>query len=374
MLKAAMGVSFPALSASPARMAPSSSMASYASVAAGRAASLAGDVGGYLGMVVDPHSKERGARYPDETIVPTGMVHLATSVTYTVPAGESTFATQLKWKCDQDGLPGAPADLPPIILPKPVPAPGTWVDYGVPQTSWASLSAVDRTLACGIRVRLIGLPVATFLPAGTLYFIQLQASEVPMASEAAAIQAVTAGKGFSVTVNELSKSDGVTIPFLPQGPMSFVFSDTNSFAAVEAGIPGSLIPAGVVAANGSVIVLGFGMQPGQELRVDYAHHIEYIPRVEAAGLIATSVCPPSSMARDAISRGAQLVQQSLAGATSFSKVAGLVSEFAPSILSSLGRAATGLIPGGAFLARGAAAMAKGFGAPAWLSSALESIA
>jgi len=93
----------------------------------------------------------------------------------------------------------------------------------------------------GIRTRLVGLPTSTFLPSGTLYFLRIQEAELSATlaaldvSETAAIQAVTAGKGFSMTVNELSKLDGVILPFLPQGPMSFVFSDNNSVAAAAAG-------------------------------------------------------------------------------------------------------------------------------------------
>jgi len=323
-------------------------------------------------MVMDPHSKDKGCRYPDETIVPTGLVHLASSLTYTVDANAATngFGSGLVWKCDIDNTGGA--DTSPIWPPGAVGhAPG-YVNYGSPQTTWANLSATDRTLAAGIRVRLIGLPTSTFMPSGTIYFLQMQAIErnSPPTTESAAIQAVTAGKGFSVTVNELSKSDGVCIPYLPQGPMSFVFSDTNAEAPVTAG---GETASTVVSANGYLWVVAFGCQEGQSFRFDYAHHIEYIPRATAAGLIATRIEPPSSGLRDAISRGAQSVQSNLAGATSMSQVRQLTDGGA-SVLGQLAKVAVGMVPGGSLIAKGASVIADSAGAPAWLSSALRALA
>jgi len=362
---------FPALpSASNRQPAPSASYASYASIASGRAAALQGKVAPYLAMVLDPHSKDKGARYPDETIVPTGLNHLAASASYTIPDGGSTFVTGLRWKCSRD-TPGG-ADTAPILTAAPTYGSGDWSEYGTPQTTWASLSAVDRTLAAGIRVRLVGLPTSTFLPAGTVYFLQLQSIELgslPL-TEAAAIQAVTAGKGFSCTVNELSKTDGITLPYLPQGPMSFVFSDTDSEAPVTAG---STSTSTVVSANGFLFVIGFGLQAGQTLRFDYAHHIEYIPRSIAAGIVATRVEPPSAELRDAISRGAQAIQSSLAGATSASKVQRLVDGGASAILP-LAKVAMNMVPGGRLLAAGGAALSSSLGGPSWLTSALSALA
>lgn len=348
----------------------SASQQAYANVASDRASALTGKVSPYLSMVMDPHSKDKGVRYPDETIVPTGLVHLAYSTTYTVPAATSNFATALTWKCDIDNAGGA--DTSPIWPPGPVGAGPGYNDYGAPQATWAALSATDRTLAAGIRVRVIGLPTSTFMPSGTIYFIQAQASErlsLP-STEAAAIQAVTAGKGFSVTVNELSKADGVTIPYLPQGPMSFVFSDTNAEAPVTAGAETAST---VVSANGLLWVVAFGLQPGQSFRIDYAHHIEYIPRVTAAGLIATRVEPPSSELRDAISRGAQAVQTNLAGATNLQQIRPLT-DGGGAVLGQLAKVAVGMVPGGSLIAKGASLVANTFGAPAWLSSALNALA
>lgn len=369
MLKAKSSENFPALSKAQPRPV-SSSYQSYASVASGRASALQGAVSPYLAMVLDPQSKDKAARYPDETIVPTGLVHLASQSTYTVPTGTTTLITMLRWKCDIDD-PSTGANTAPINLPSSAFS-GTWNDYGSSQASWADISSIDRTLACGIRVRVVGLPTATYLPSGTLYFLQLQQNENALSystSEQNAIQAVMAGKGFSCTVNELSKTDGVTLPFLPQGPMSFVFSDTNSEPAAIAG-SGISAPPTVVSANGYVAVVAFGLQEGTVFRFDYAHHIEYIPSVKAAGLVATKVEPPSSAARDAISRGAQAIQKSLAGSSNIGSIAGLVTGGGVSALSAITKAAVGMIPGASTAVSMAKMAADGLGAPAWVKSAL----
>lgn len=387
MIKAKSPENFPALpkARSPSSPAPvgagAGSYASYADVASGRAGAIGSSISPYLSMVIDPMSKEKGVRYPDETIVPTGMVHLASSTSFTIPEDypvpglKGSFWTGLRWKCDVDDT-TTTANTAPILGPQGVGEPIVFSDYGAPQKTWADLSAVDRSLALGLRVRVVALPTATYLPSGTLYFLQIQANEsfLDFATEAGCIQAVTAGKGFSMTVNELSKCDGVTLPYLPQGPMSFVFSDTNAEAPVLAGVPVFGTSPTVVSANGSIAVFGFGLQTGITLRVDYAHHIEYIPRVKAAGLVATKVEPPSAPARDAISRGAQLVQQSLAGSTSLGKVSGVVTGGGMSALSTLARAAVGLIPGASQGLAVAKAAADTLGAPSWLKSAIGFLA
>jgi hypothetical protein len=384
-VKAKSPENFPALSKAlntpPVRTGPvgagAGGYASYAEVASGRASAIGSSISPYLSMVVDPMTKEKGVRYPDETIVPTGMVHLASSTTFTIPEDYPTpglkgsIWTALRWKCDVDNV-STTANTAPILGPQGIGDTIAYTDYGNPQKTWSDLSSVDRTLAAGIRVRVVALPTATYLPSGTLYFLQIQASDSfsDFSTEQGCIQAVTAGKGFSMTVNELSKSDGVTLPYLPQGPMSFVFSDTNAEAPVTAGAPGSGLASTVVSANGSIAIFGFGLQPGMTVRLDYAHHIEYIPRVQAAGLVMTKVEPPSAPARDAISRGAQLVQQSLAGATSLGKVSGVVTGGGISALSTLARAAVGMIPGASQGLAVAKAAAEGLGAPSWLKSAI----
>lgn len=386
-MKAKSSENFPALGRAHPTWAPSGGSASYqsyASVASGRASELGRAVSPYLAMIIDPHSKEKGCRYPDETIVPTGMVHLSSQVTFTVPdfatappGFAGSFYTALRWKVDEDD-PSSVIDTDPILAPRQLgtAGPDPWQTYGAPQSTWVALSAIDRTLACGIRVRLVALPTATFLPSGTLYFLQLQnvdTRDTNYSVEATCIQAVTAGKGFSMTVNELSKTDGVTLPYLPQGPMSFVFSDSNSEAAVTAGL-GAGAPSTVVSANGTLYVFGFGLQAGMSLRVDFAHHVEYIPKAVAAGLVSTKVESPSSTSRDAISRGAQSIQSALAGATSAGPIRSLVTGGGLDALSGIARAAIGMIPGAAPVLGAAKAMAGSFGAPPWLKSALNFLA
>jgi len=329
-------------------------------------------------MILDPLAKEKGCRYPDETIVPTALSHLTATTTYVVSSA-GTVSTFLRWKVTDYAATTVPTIQFPGALTG-VPAP-TFGDYGAPQAAWIALDAVDRTLAMGIRVRLVGLPTSTFLPSGTLYFLQVQEAEqnavvnaLALVGESAAIQAVTAGKGFSMTVNELSKLDGVTSPFLPQGPMSFVFSDKNSSSAAIAGNPTAGFPSQVVSANPVILVVGYGLEAGMQLRFDYAHHVEYIPTIQAAGLVATAVEPPSATAREGIARASALVQDRLAGATRGTDVAAITSGGPSRLVTSLGRAAVGLIPGGAALAGMASSVASGLGAPAWLTSALSALA
>lgn len=273
----------------------------------------------FINMIRDPFTKEFACRYPDETIVPTALVHLLSSTSYTVPPGTSSFATYLSWKVDNTYLP----INPPTTFGTPFAA----VSYGTPQTTWETVSSNDRTLAMGIRIRNIALPISTFKPAGTLYFIQLQANEdiQNYSTEDVCLQAVTAGKGYYFTVQELGES-AASVFYLPQGPMSYVFSNTGADAAII-GING------VVSPNGYVAMIGFGVQPGLTFRMDYAHHVEYIPKPSAAGIISTRVEPPSSNVREMISRGAQSLQQRIAGSQTFKSIADVVTSGAQQAVS-----------------------------------------
>lgn len=230
-LRADGGVQFPPLPASLVTRPKDLSLASYANGIAERAGAIRG-ASPYLRMLINPFDAT-SRRYPDESIVPTGVVHLTTSNTYTVDASAASvgFYTFLNWKLRTASgtSPFHATYYPPIPFGGTI----TYADYGGPQSSWAALSAVDRTLACAVRARLVGLPTSTFVPSGTLYFIQYQVGEGRLVfdTEAECIQAVTAKKGFSVTVAELARLGAVHIPYLPQGPMSYVFSATNSDAA-----------------------------------------------------------------------------------------------------------------------------------------------
>jgi hypothetical protein len=328
-------------------------------------------------MLLDPFSREAACRYPDETIVATGLTHLTTSDTFTAdPTG--TVQTFLRWKVTDF----AATAVPTVSLPTPFGAPVRYADYGSPQASWLALDSIDRTLAMGIKARVVALPTSTFLPSGTLYFLQVQEAELNStfvalaAGEAAAIQAVTAGKGFSMTVNELSKMDGVVLPFLPQGPMSFVFSDRNSIPAATAGTVAGT--SSVVSANPIIVVVGYGLESGLKILFDYAHHVEYVPTTAAAGLIATAVEPPSAAAREGIAKASAIVQSHISGSTSGKEVAPLLSGGdLGGLVGRLGKMAIGATGLGGLvspLASAGASVARGLGAPAWLSSALASLA
>lgn len=284
----------------------------------------AGVASPYLRMVLNPFESE-GRRYPDESIVPTGLVHLQTSSTYTVDASGAAngFWTYLNWKVTD-----AVASLHSTILsPIAIGSTPTFSDYGVPQASWRALDSIDRTLACAVRVRLMGLPTSTFVPSGTVYFLQYQPGEVGTGvdTEAECIQAVTARKGFSITLAEIARLGAVHLPFLPQGPMSYVFSASNSYAA--SGFPdnaASLINS-PISPNGGLAVVAYGVQQNVVLRFDYSHHVEYIPKVGSAGLVETRVELPSSAAREFIATGTQNVLSVVAGGTSASDLAPLTS-------------------------------------------------
>lgn len=292
-------------------------MLKYVRDTSSRTASLR-EASDYLQMLVDPFSP-KGHRYPDETIVPTALIRFSASTTYTVDAAAaaSGFNATLCWKLRTafNGPGGFDSTFTYPTTNGNIP---TYRDYGAPQASWAAISTIDRTLACGIRVRHIGLPVSTFVPSGTLYFLQTQVGESTGAysTESACIQAVTAMKGFSLTCAELSRLGGaVHIPYLPQGPMSYVFSAPTNAAS---GFPDNVntIADQSVAANGNLFVIGFGLQAGVILRIDYAHHAEYIPGLAAAGLVETKVEMPSVDTREKIAHGTSTVLRTIGGGTS----------------------------------------------------------
>lgn len=332
------------------------------------------DIGKYGHMMMDPFNREAATRYPDETILPTSLVHLTSSSTYLVD-GTGTMWAWLKGKViSNTAALGYPAAYT-LIRPTRVGTPWGPDDYGSLQASWQALESIDRTLAYGIRVRVTGLAPSSFLPSGSFYFLQIQQDEAQAAfgalsasGEEYAIQAVTAGKGFSMTTNELSKMDGVTLPGLPQGPMSFLFSDKDAVMTNTAGNAPTLgtAPSQVSSACPILIVVGFGLQAGMVIRVDYAHHVEYVPSVDASGLVQTKVCAPSAQAREGIASVAAIVQQRLGGSTSGAE--------ARDALSSVGKALTSMVPGGNLMLQGASAAVTGLGGPQWLKSALASLA
>lgn len=373
-------------------------------------ASERGTAEAYMEMVLKPTDRTKSVRYPDDCIVPTALTHLMARTTYVVPVGETTVITLLYGKVLSVESPPAPGFTRPQISY----ASGTFVppapnipttsfdpsakDYGGPQDIWESLSAVDRTLAAGIQVEVIALPATTFMPSGTIYCLQIQDLEVQQfdpattlgpVTEDLCIQAVTANKGFSITVNELQKMGGVVLPLLPQGPQSYVFSDTNSpptrgSASSFEFVGGSSIltpppqsyvvwSGGAVATMPNLVILGFGLQPGLELRFEYAHNIEYIPRIGAAGLLDVKACMPSTALRETISKSVAAVQANVQGSTSAGSVAPVLGggSNVARVAAMAVKGALSVIPGGGLLGSLAKGAADVFGAPAWLKSAIS---
>lgn len=291
----------------------STSEAEYTSAVHGRSGGIRGasdQVSRYLKMLVDPYQKQNGVRYPDETLTPTAMVHLTTSQTYTVPAGATIVTSALQGKVlDVATNPTAAPIVQPSAntLPSALPL----LDYGLPQTTWRGVDAEDRTLAAGIRMRVLGNPPSTFLTTGTAYCLQLMDDEARaliynvsgVATEAACIQAVQSGKGFQMTLDEVYRRGGVSCPLLPCGPNSFAFSDSNAAAsATDFAHPPT---SGIISKLPTAAIFIFGTVAGTVLRFDYAHHIEYIPTPAGAGLLQVGRVASSAKARETITNRVQ---------------------------------------------------------------------
>jgi len=299
-------------------------------------------------MILSPHERRTGVRYPDDSLLPTALTHLTQGNVFAVPAGGSNFITAIRWKAVIEDIPGnvigpmtlstgSLVYLEPILLPQTIPTTSVngfyskWTNYGDNQLTWSALSNTDRTLAAGISIKPAGLPPSTFVYSGNLYWIQAQMEEaqdvfnnLTVTGEPYARQLVNAGKAFTVTADELNKArSGINLSILPAGSNGYAFSDTNSQAAAIAGaFPYSLISAsypaanpGTLAANGVVIVVGYGLDPGEKFFFQHSHHVEYTPRVSASGIIATKVQPPSSKNRDSISSGIAHLAEQIFGST-----------------------------------------------------------
>lgn len=268
-----------------------------------------GTIQSYMRMLASPFHREFACRYPDETIVPTSLAHFLGTQTYTVSSTANVYTNLSVNLSAGTGSILNPTGFTAGALVAPV-----TTTYGSPQTTFGNFCGSNRTLACGLRVRVVGLPTSTFLPAGTLYFLQIEpltsegnsaAYVNAVSGEQQAINAVLAGKGFSVTVQELVNTDGVHIPFLPRGPGSFTFGDYNSADTST----------GQLTAEPILLCVGYGLQAGEVLKFDYTHHEEYVPIPGAAGLTSPEVSAPDVMARDAIHQGAAKLNQVIAGAT-----------------------------------------------------------
>lgn len=280
------------------------------------------------------------SRYPDETIIPTAVSNLTNTVTYTATTAQ--WATMLA--CNAAPL--------PIYQPAAFTgaAGGGWspstVSFGANQTTLYGFTAATRVLAAGVRVRIAGLPTSTFMPAGTVYLLQLEADSsdafttyldqtIVGGGETAAINAVREGKGFCFTMQELVNSDGIHLPLLPRGPSSFLMNKPN-LAGYGAGSSLNM-------PQPMLFAVCYGGQIGTVIKLDYVVHHEFIPNSGAGGLLPVAVVTPDTQGRDSIHKSAAQLGNNIGGQTSFTPVknalvqaaADAIVKYAPSAISSL---------------------------------------
>ena len=117
----------------------------------------------FLAMMLNPIDKSLGVRWPDETLQPTALVHLESRVSFDTSAlGE--FQTGLfvrPMTVTNAGADHTAFANGTMFNPGDFAIAGGWtanlLDYGTPHTTWAALSAQDRTVAAGINIRIRGL-------------------------------------------------------------------------------------------------------------------------------------------------------------------------------------------------------------------------
>jgi hypothetical protein len=192
-----------------------------------------------------------------------------------------------------------------------------------------------------MKVQITGLPVSTFVPAGRWYFLQLSEREMAVGvpntpddtfanitynGEAYAIAAVNAGKGFSLTSQELLNTPGgMHIPYLPPGPQSMSYTDFGTAYtwagnaapwAIAGPTPSSAqVNPSIHSMGTSLVVIGFGIPNDTTLTFSYAHHTEYTPVAGAAGIVDLQSADCSAQAREGISVISQRVSKQIHGAT-----------------------------------------------------------
>lgn len=309
----------------------------------GVAASVSGpDMRHYMATVLNPVDSPPGAKWPDDSLQPTCATKLVSSSTYTIGASQQFFAAQ-GWKLltyagasransnlrdFTGGTAVGPSYTACLIPPQDptFPTTGSFVaaDYGGEQTTYATLCAEDRTIACGMRIKLRGLPSNTLFPPGVVYLVQVAAHEFLTAqqninNEQWYIQAVNAGKGYMLNMAEIYSADGITRPFLPLGPNSFAFSgvDGARASALSSSDATQLyIKSEPVEPNGALVAVGFGITTGVTVHVTFAHHSEFVPTVAAAGILQPEVCAPDTASREVAQRAVAVVNESVGGASS----------------------------------------------------------
>lgn len=260
-------------------------------------------------MVVNPFEASHTCRYPDETIIPTAVAAFNSAISYTVPAAGNVIAALNVGLSNYSTT----ASQQPIFSPVSFTA-GTYTaaytNYGTAQTTFANLACSDRTVAAGLRVKVLGLPASTFVASGTFYFIQADGGPSDpdtlyinaTTGETNCINGVLAGKGFSVAAQELL-GEGLHIPYFARGANSFIFKDVNlpDSNALQ-GTIGATNPltAGILQADPRLIIVGYGLQTGAILRFEYTTHVEYVPLPGSAGLTNNVVEHPDIVKRQTI--------------------------------------------------------------------------
>jgi hypothetical protein len=66
---------------------------------------------------------------------------------------------------------------------------------------------------------------------------------------------------------------------------------------------GHLLASGVVASQPTIFVYAWGFPPGAQYKLEFVHHVEYVPSSAVAGLVQTAIAPPAPGAvMDAVTR------------------------------------------------------------------------
>jgi len=218
---------------------------------------------------------------------------------------------------------------------------GPWGDdYGTEQATLMSWVAASRTLAMAIRLRVVGLPTSTFLPAGKVYFGQFRGlnTDTPL-TEQDWTTAERLGIAAHVSLDAVRQAGSKTWYVLPDGTDKFRLSsffqpapglfragDIDSAESTDSNIrcfpayvspPTSgypslsrlVVPYGGTASNQDqvaadetyyIFVACFGLQAGTVIEVDYSMTLEYVPTQAAPPGIETAVQLRNSSAVDGI--------------------------------------------------------------------------
>lgn len=411
-------------------------------LAAGRGFSAA-----YMRMLLDPFDSSKSIRYPDATTKGTCLAHFLSRITSSVTADMELFGAAMACGSDMsqttspvtypaDALVPASASTvaanptavnfyytgsagvyTPLADLNPTGTNGTgWnsgsppgtlgFNYGTRQTTYEAASSLERTLACGVRLRCTGLPPGQFAYNGRAYFMWIAAADFPRTNvagavsgyyvssaatiaafggaatqlnEARCIAAVEAGQGFTLSLADVDRSGGVMIPSLPAGPNSFLYRATGSSRISGAWSYGYATNA----ANGPVafaqqgsstpfepgqflVIALFGVAQGTVLTLETAHVIEYVPSPSSGAIAVPEVSYAPTAVRDEILASSARLNAEVAGESdpsALEKLTGLARRAGRALRASVevaGAMAGGYVGGGV---RPASLAFGGAGAP-----------